>query len=55
LAAFDAASQTPLDFICRHNRGDWGTVGKDDWQTNDRALVQGTHLVGVPTTTRPRF
>ena len=31
----------------RHHRGDWGLVGKEDWEANDRALEEGTRLLSV--------
>ncbi len=31
----------------RHMHCDWGDVGKEDWEANDRALVEGTRLFSV--------
>ena len=31
----------------RHRRGDWGEVGREDWQANDHALKQGERLLSV--------
>ena len=31
----------------RHRRGDWGDVGKQDWQANERALKHGERLLSV--------
>ena len=31
----------------RHRRGDWGDVGKEDWQANERALKHGERLLSV--------
>lgn len=31
----------------RHSRGDWGDVGKEDWQGNDQALQNGERLLSV--------
>lgn len=31
--------------IARHLRGDWGFVGAEDWQANDRALREGDRLL----------
>jgi hypothetical protein len=33
--------------LSRHLRGDWGLVGTDDWQANDRALVDETRLLST--------
>ncbi len=29
----------------RHARGDWGHVGSEDWEANDRALDDGARLL----------
>lgn len=31
----------------RHNRGDWGDVGSDDWESNDLAVEEGSRLLSV--------
>ena len=31
----------------RHRRGDWGDVGREDWQANERALKHGERLLSV--------
>lgn len=33
--------------LARHARGDWGTLCQEDWQANDRALLDGDRLVSV--------
>ena len=33
--------------LYRHQHGDWGEVGKADWQANERALKQGERLLSV--------
>lgn len=46
-AAFEALKTnktTALEFLRRHASGDWGVVGKDDWESNDQALVDGTRI-----------
>ena len=45
LAALEEAGQTPLEFISRHARGDWGDVCDDDKQANEDALVDGSRLL----------
>ena len=45
LAALEEAGQTPLEFIARHARGDWGDVCADDKQANEDALVDGSRLL----------
>ena len=39
LAALKDAEQTPLCFITRHAKGDWGDVCKEDKKTNDDAIA----------------
>ena len=47
LAALDRAEQSPLEFLLRHARNDWGEVCPDDWQANDEALKYGTRLLSA--------
>jgi hypothetical protein len=37
LATLAKAGQTPLDFLSRHVRGDWGELDKQDIKENDPA------------------
>ncbi|MBE7157464.1 MAG: hypothetical protein INR62_03350 [Rhodospirillales bacterium] len=39
----------------RHRRGDWGDVGREDWQANERALKQGERLLSVYHTDDTKF
>ncbi|MGE4180353.1 MAG: plasmid related protein [Limisphaerales bacterium] len=36
-----------LAALGRHARGDWGTVGEEDWASNDRALVEEARLLSA--------
>ncbi len=47
LQALEAAQTSPAELIGRHLSGDWGTVDKDDWRANDRALREGTRLLSA--------
>lgn len=29
----------------RHRRGDWGDVGKEDWDSNDQAVMNGDRIL----------
>ncbi len=40
-------TQGVAEALDRHRRGDWGDVGKEDWQANERALKQGERLLSV--------
>ena len=46
LSALDIAGA-----LYRHQRGDWGDVGREDGQANERALKQGERLLSVYRTT----
>jgi hypothetical protein len=41
------ASGELADALSRHVRGDWGLVDAEDWQTNDRALVEHARLLST--------
>jgi len=41
---------SPEDILAslrRHHSGDWGDVGKEDWNENDLSLRKGLRLVSV--------
>jgi hypothetical protein len=41
------AGQGTNFFLGKHQCGDWGEVGADDWQANDQALVDGSRLLSA--------
>jgi len=41
------AGQSPLEFIARHIKGDWGEVCRDDWALNDEALKDGSRILSA--------
>ena len=45
LAALEKAGQTPLEFISRHVRGDWGELDADDRKENELSLKRGFRLL----------
>ena len=45
LAALAKAGQTPLDFLSRHVRGDWGELTEDDRKENQLSLERGFRLL----------
>jgi hypothetical protein len=47
LSALSEAGQSPMEFLSRHQQGDWGEVCKEDWDANDAALVEGTRLLSA--------
>jgi hypothetical protein len=44
LQAIADSGQTPLDFLARHARGDWGEVSKGDGKLNDQAVKDGDRI-----------
>lgn len=47
LAAFEAAGENPLDYLTRHQNGDWGELDAEDEQSNNRALQNGERLMSA--------
>jgi hypothetical protein len=47
LAALNEAGQTPMHFVARHLRGDWGECCSEDSQANEDALRNGERLLSV--------
>lgn len=45
LAALEKAGQTPLDFLSRHVRGDWGELDEHDRKENELSLRRGFRLL----------
>ena len=47
LEALAESGQSPVDFISRHVRGDWGEVCEEDGRLNDEALVSGERVLSA--------
>lgn len=47
LDALEKASQSPLTFLQRHARHDWGDVCDEDRDANERALDDDTRIMSV--------
>lgn len=47
LEALQESGQSPMDFILRHVRGDWGLVDDEDKMANDQALLDGSRLLSA--------
>lgn len=45
--AIAKAGENAADYLSRHEFGDWGDVGFEDWESNDQALTDGTRLFSV--------
>ena len=52
LAAIEQAEQSPLEFLVRHIRNDWGEVCGDDWALNDGAVEHGDRLLSAYRTSK---
>lgn len=49
LAELTARGDDPLAFLVKHIAGDWGEVGKEDWNANEWSLAHGERLLSVYT------
>jgi hypothetical protein len=47
LSVLEKSGQSPLLFLVRHARGDWGEVGKEDWDANNEAVQNGGRLLSA--------
>ena len=47
LAALTSAGQSPVEFLNRHVRGDWGHVCEEDKQANDDAVRSGERILSA--------
>lgn len=45
LALLEQANQSPLGFLSRHLRGDWGDLCPDDKTENEQSLKHGFRLM----------
>lgn len=45
LAALAGLGQTPEALLARHAQGDWGDLGEEDRQENDRSLARSLRLL----------
>lgn len=47
LRAMAATAENAAPFLVRHQSGDWGEVGRDDWRANDTALQEGQRILSA--------
>ncbi len=45
LEALEQAGQTPMEFLVRHVRGDWGDVCEEDAEANEQSLKDGSRIL----------
>jgi hypothetical protein len=43
----EMANQEPFEFLAKHQRGDWGIVGKEDSQENDFSVKNGFRILSA--------
>ncbi len=47
LAAFEQSGEQPLDYVRRHQFGDWGDLCDEDRQENEFSLLHGFRLLSA--------
>jgi len=47
LRAIEDSGQTPVEFLSRHMRGDWGCVSAGDGRLNDEAMTSGGRILSA--------
>lgn len=52
LAAIEEADQSPIEFLIRHQSGDWGEICKEDRRENELSLKHGFRLLSAYRTTK---
>jgi hypothetical protein len=45
--ALEESNQMPIEFIKRHQSGDWGIVGKEDAQENELSVKEGFRILSA--------
>jgi hypothetical protein len=45
LALLEQSNKSPLEFVSRHLRGDWGDLGQEDKTENELSLKHGFRLM----------
>lgn len=47
LDVLGASKQSVMEFLSRHQNGDWGDVGGEDWEANDEDLEIGNRVLSA--------
>jgi len=50
--ALEGSNQQPYDFLLRHQKGDYGIIGKEDWQENDLSVKEGFRILSAYRTSK---
>ena len=48
----EESNQTANEFLARHQKGDWGIVGKEDWKENDFSVTAGFRILSAYKTSK---
>jgi hypothetical protein len=51
LAALSQANQSPVEFLSRHQHGDWGDVSEEDKQENEFSVLNDLRILSAYTLT----
>jgi hypothetical protein len=51
LAALSQANHNPIEFLSRHQQGDWGEVPAEDKRENDFSVLNGLRILSAYTLT----
>jgi hypothetical protein len=43
--ALEESNQAAIEFLARHQKGDWGIVGKEDWKENELSVKEGFRIL----------
>jgi hypothetical protein len=49
IRSLEAAGERALTFLARHEAGDWGEVGTEDWQENELSVREGFRILSAYT------
>lgn len=45
--ALEESNQQPFEFLSRHQTGDYGIIGKEDWKENDFSVKEGFRILSA--------
>jgi hypothetical protein len=45
--ALEESGEQPFDFLSRHQTGDYGLIGKEDWNENDFLVKEGFRILSA--------
>jgi hypothetical protein len=45
--ALEESDQQPFEFLSRHQKSDYGIIGKEDWQENDLSVRENFRILSA--------